>query len=96
LLLIGCSRGDAPAPDRGPATPLDPAETGAIAGTVRFDGPVPPETILHLAGDPACTALGRSEVGAGDVLVSAGRVQNAFEISATVRAGQTTELSFRY
>jgi hypothetical protein len=94
LLLIGCSRGDAPAPDRGPATPLDPAETGAIAGTVRFDGPVPPETILHLAGDPA--SLGRSEVGAGDVRVSAGRVQNAFEISATVRAGQTTELSFRY
>jgi hypothetical protein len=77
-LLMGCARADAPHRDRGPATPLDPEQAGVIVGTVRLDGAVPPGTRLQLAGDGACTAGGRSEVDAGDVLVSAGRVENAF------------------
>jgi plastocyanin len=90
-LLIGCSRGEAPPPDRGPVTPLDPAQTGTVTGTVRVDGPVPPGTVLHLAGDPACTALGYSEITAGDVLVSDGRVQNAFVYVARGLEGRLFE-----
>jgi plastocyanin len=90
-LLIGCSRGDAPPPDRGPVTPLDPGQTGGVTGTVRVDGPVPPGSLLHLAGDPACTALGHSEIKADDVLVSEGRVQNAFVYVARGLEGRVFE-----
>jgi plastocyanin len=91
LLLIGCARDDAPAANRGPVTPLDPALTGTVSGTVRLDGPVPPETVLHVAGDRACAALGRSEVAAGDVLVSAGRVENALVYVARGLEGRVFE-----
>jgi plastocyanin len=77
-LLAACSRPDAPPPDRGPATPLDPAQAGVIVGAVWLEGAAPPGTRLQLAGDRACTSGGRSEVDAGDVLVRGGRVENAF------------------
>jgi plastocyanin len=76
-LLAACSH-DEGVPARGPATPLDPATTGTIAGSVRFEGEPPPETQIQMAGDPACTAPGSAKVGAGDVRVVGGRVENAF------------------
>ena len=81
FLLAGfafaCSSSDPP-PERGPATPIDPATTGTISGSVTLAGSPPPATKLSLAGDPACVAAPSGPADAGDVLVHDGKVENAF------------------
>lgn len=63
---------------RGPVTPIDPATTGAIQVDVRFEGAVPAMQPLSMTGASECAALHPTPVLAGDMLVSDGRVQNAF------------------
>lgn len=78
LAFAACqSGGDAP-PDRGPATPIDPATTGAVRGAVTFSGTPPEQTTLRIAGDATCAGAHEGPVLAGDVLVHDGRVENAF------------------
>jgi hypothetical protein len=72
-LLVACSR-EEEVPPRGPATPLDPATVGTIAGKVLFRGTPPPPTELRMSADAACGGRTISF----DVKVNDGRVENAF------------------
>ena len=76
-LVAACSKHGLP-PERGPATPLDPATAGSIQGVVVFAGAAPPSTKLAIQGDPACSAAHPGSADAGDVLVRDGKVENAF------------------
>jgi len=76
VLLAGC--GGDEMPTRPPPTPLDPASTGTITGTVTFAGPPPPMGTLNMASEPQCTAAHRGPVPTGDALVKDGKVENAF------------------
>lgn len=65
------------------------AET--ISGEVLFEGTPPPQTELQMEGNPECRALHPSgKVPGGDVLVSNGKVQNAFIYIKEGLEGQTT------
>ena len=75
-ITMGCSRGDSEPPQRGPATPLDPATTGTIAGKVIFRGTPPAPSRPQIKGDPACVV--EQPDTAGDVLVHDGLVESAF------------------
>ena len=77
LVLAACGGGDRSVASRA-VTPLDPAATGTITGTVGFDGPVPAMAMLPLGGEPICSAQHQGPVLAGDALVHDGRVENAF------------------
>ena len=91
LIVFSCSRADSGAPARGPATPLDPATTGTIEGTVSLEGAPPAANRLRLAGDPACTAAHGESVDAGDRLVEGGRVANVFVYVAHGLEGRVFE-----
>jgi plastocyanin len=78
LAVVGCTSGGDEAPERGPATPIDPAATGAVRGVVTFSGTPPEQTTLRIAGDATCAAAHDGPVLAGDVLVEDGKVENAF------------------
>ena len=78
LAVVGCTSGGDEAPERGPATPIDPATTGAVRGVVTFAGTPPEQTKLRIAGDATCAAAHDGPVPAGDVLVADGKVENAF------------------
>ncbi len=82
VLLLGLSAcggsDDRSATTNRAATPLDPATTGTITGTVRFDGTPPTMNTLPLAAWPACSTGTTGPVYAGDALVKNGLVQNAF------------------
>ncbi len=80
LLLAACGgngAGERCAAPRTP-TPLDRATAGAIFGSVRFEGTVPPMTPVQLRSEPACAAQHDGPMLSGDVLVADGKVQNAF------------------
>jgi len=74
LFLVACGGGTCP--ERAAPTPLDRTTTGAIAGTVTFQGTPPDATPVPL--DASCRGLHSGPVTAGDVLVKEQRVQNAF------------------
>jgi plastocyanin len=77
LLGFACSKEDQ-APSRGPATPLDPATTGAIVGKVLYRGAPPPASRVQVKGDAACETEAADSPAGEDVSVRDGRVQNAF------------------
>ena len=74
LFLVACGGGTCP--ERAAPTPLDRTTTGAIAGTVTFQGTPPDATPVPL--DASCRGFHSGPVTAGDVLVKEQRVQNAF------------------
>lgn len=74
-LGAGCGGGEGP-PAREP-TPLDLATTGTIAGTVRFEGAVPPMAEIDFGSFAECAAVHDGPVLMGDLLVRDGEVQNA-------------------
>jgi plastocyanin len=76
VALAGCG-GDEPV-TRPPPTPLDPAATGRITGTVAFTGQPPAMGTLNMASEPQCVAAHSGPVPTGDALVKDGRVENAF------------------
>jgi plastocyanin len=76
VALAGCG-GDEPV-TRPPPTPLDPATTGTITGTVTFDGRPPAMGTLNMASEAQCAAAHAGPVPTGDVLVKDGKVENAF------------------
>lgn len=75
-VLAGCG-GDTPPPTR-QATPLDTSTTGTITAEIRVDGAVPPMQTLRMGSFADCTAKHQGDVPAGDMLVTDGKVQNAF------------------
>lgn len=77
LLLCSACNGSAPSkPPRQP-TPLDLSTVGTISGSVRFEGPVPAQSVMQLGGWSECAAQHEGTVYAGDVLVTNGKLQNA-------------------
>jgi hypothetical protein len=77
-LLEACGRGDGACRTRVTPTPLDPATTGTITGTVAFAGTPPPMKPVALGGDAACAGQHAGPVLSGDALVHDGHVENAF------------------
>lgn len=73
LLIVGaCKDPCANHAHRAP-TPIDPAATGTVEGSVRVEGPLPPDLLYDMSGD--CHA---GRVPAGSVLVKDGNVRNAW------------------
>ena len=77
-LLAACGRDESACNASHSVTPLDPAATGTITGTVTFAGPPPAMKPVALGGDPQCAIQHQGPVLAGDALVHDGKVQNAF------------------
>jgi plastocyanin len=63
--------------ERKPPTPLDPATTGTISGTVTFQGEPPAPAQVTMSAVAECGKLHAGAVPAGDALVTDGKVQNA-------------------
>jgi plastocyanin len=77
LLVIGCGGGgDGRCATPRTATPIDPATTGAITGTVTFEGTPPGMEALRLTGE--CASSHPGSVPAGDLIVHDGHVANVF------------------
>lgn len=72
----GSGGGETPGSAASPPTPIDPATTGTVTGSVRFEGAVPPMATLRMFAE--CAALHPEPVPSGDMLVKDGRVENAF------------------
>jgi len=77
-LLAACGRDESACNAPRTVTPLDPAATGTITGTVTFAGPPPAMKPVALGGDPQCAVQHQGPVLAGDALVHDGKVENAF------------------
>src|SRR3989454_12441905 len=77
-LLAACGRDQSACTAPRTVTPLDPAATGTITGTVTFAGPPPAMKPVALGGDPQCAIQHQGPVLAGDALVHDGKVENAF------------------
>src|SRR5437870_9581588 len=77
-LLAACGRDESACNASHSVTPLDPAATGTITGTVTFAGPPPAMKPVALGGDPQCAIQHQGPVLAGDALVHDGKVENAF------------------
>ena len=76
VCCAACGEREPAQPARQP-TPLDLSTVGTISGQVRFEGPVPEQTILQLGGWSECAAQHTGPVYAGDILVNNGKLQNA-------------------
>jgi plastocyanin len=74
--LFSSCGGEPAKPPRQP-TPLDLSTTGTISGLVRFEGPVPEQSVLRLGGWSECASQHSGRVYAGDILVHDGKLQNA-------------------
>jgi plastocyanin len=55
-LALACGGKDTPPPAAPAAPAVDPATTGTITATVKFDGPVPAPEMIVLTGDPKCVS----------------------------------------
>ena len=60
-----------------PTRQVDPATAGSIEGTVSFSGTVPENPELSIA-EPACAKVHAGPVHQDQILVQAGKLQNAF------------------
>jgi plastocyanin len=82
VLLAGCGKKEeqpaatpaASAPAAAPATPIDPATTASINGTVKLDGEAPKSVKIDMSQDPACKGTNMSE----NVTASGGKLANVF------------------
>jgi hypothetical protein len=77
-LLAACGRDESACTTPRTVTPLDPATTGTITGTVTFAGTPPTMKPVAIGGDPICAARHQGPALADDALVHDGRVENAF------------------
>jgi hypothetical protein len=77
-LLAACGRDESACNAPRTPTPLDPATTGTITGTVTFAGTAPAMKPVSIGADAQCAAQHQGPVLAGDALVHDGRVENAF------------------
>jgi plastocyanin len=79
LLCAACGGdgGDAPAPSRKAATPIDPATTGTITVTVTYAGRVEPPREINMRSTPGCAAAHTGPVYEQSLLVRDGHLANA-------------------
>jgi plastocyanin len=82
VFVLGCPKA-AETPDTGarmekPKVRIDPATTGTVSGTIRFEAQAPEPTMLSLSSDGACVKARPGTFDAGDVRVDAGNVAAAF------------------
>jgi plastocyanin len=76
-LFSACGEKEPAKPARQP-TPLDLSTVGTISGRVRFEGPIPEQTVLRLGGWSECAAQHPGGLPyARDILVNDGKLQNA-------------------
>src|SRR5579859_5000306 len=59
-------------------SPIDPATTGAIRGSISFIGDPPRRQTIDMSLDPGCNVAGRSPAFSESVVVSQGKLQNVF------------------
>jgi plastocyanin len=83
LLLSACSKKEEQASNKAeekaataaaPATPVDPATSATITGTVKFPGAAPKPRKIDMSQDPACKGENTVET----VVVNNGNLENAF------------------
>lgn len=79
----GCERGSTTPKVAGTPTPLDPANTGSIAGRVLFDGVPPPARTIAMDSDPTCAAAHPGGLVIRDVRGTDGGLADAFVYVAT-------------
>jgi len=72
-LLAACGRDESACNAPRTVTPLDPAATGTITGTVTFAGPPPAMKPVALGGDPQCAIQHQGPVLAGTPWCMTGR-----------------------
>src|SRR5438045_3374736 len=85
LLVVfpaGCSKPKSPQgslqSSRGAAAmAIDPANTGAISGTIRFDGTAPARVPIDMDQDPACAISKVPNLSEG-IVVNQGKLRNVF------------------
>lgn len=82
--LVAACGGDERVADTRHPTPIDPATTGTLVVTVRYEGPPPTMKLLNMASVPQCAAAHAEPLAAGDALVHDGKVENAV---AWIKAG---------
>ncbi|HEX7901091.1 MAG TPA: carboxypeptidase regulatory-like domain-containing protein [Planctomycetota bacterium] len=79
-LLAACDSADGPG-DPDPVvtvTPVDPATSGTLRGSVAFKGTPPPNPRLAVGGSPECAVHHAGDVRDEIVLVKDGRLRNVF------------------
>src|SRR5687768_11224794 len=57
---------------------IDSATAATITGAVAFEGAAPAPSPLDMSSDGVCAAAGTSAEGAGDVVVTGGKLGNVF------------------
>lgn len=81
--LSGCSNKTAQAPqtsllNRSARLPIDPGVTGSVRGTISFVGDPPRPAPIDMSPDPACKVNGSVPALSESLVVSQGRLSNAF------------------
>jgi plastocyanin len=83
-LLAGCSNkedelfGEAGEEGEGSVMKIDPATAATVGGSVVFEGTAPTPTPLDMSADAVCSAGGTAAQGAGDAVVTNGKLANVF------------------
>src|SRR5947208_12186249 len=83
VLAGGCSKSNAPhksaeSSGNGGAISIDAANTGAISGTIRFDGTAPARVPIDMDQDPACAVSSKEPNLSEGIIVNQGKLQNVF------------------
>jgi len=80
--LPGCDQGTSPphsdSPKASAGTPIDPATTGSISGTINFTGTPPPRATIDMDMDMGCSLAAKSPNLAETVIANQGKLQNVF------------------
>ena len=81
FFILGCNSSK-PTTISGPIArvgePIDPATVGSVSGTVTFIGTPPKRATIDMGQDPACSFASKEPVLAEAVVVSEGKLANAF------------------
>jgi plastocyanin len=73
-----------------PMVALDPATTGAVSGTVHFNGKAPAPVKIDTSMDPACGIASTGDVFTEQYVVNAGKLANVF---VYVKSGPTAAMN---
>jgi plastocyanin len=84
ILFAGCNQNSAPPNEQKPAytfktaTPIDPATTGSISGTISFSGAPPKRVPIDMDMDMGCSLATKDPNLSEAVIVNQGKLQNVF------------------
>jgi len=71
---------------------VDPATAGAVSGTVKFTGKVPPPKPIDMSNDPACVALHQGKAVDESLVASQGELANVFVYIKSGLEGKSFEV----